>query len=197
MVVMDEVESMTMENEELIIKKIGSGWSVRLTKNRRPGSLILTNQRLIVADNSIPLEDIVSVDIDTRTADVTRIVINLENKTEYLDFARHSAGHMVNILFGDTGWSHSEVSSYTSYWASLLTMATFLFGRKNKYVKSHANEYEGKAWCHNCGKYVTIKRTETPIWQIECPECGRKPLASLSPEDRKKDKFERYRGRTL
>ena len=118
-----------MENEERIIKKTSSGWKAILGKQR--GSLILTNRRLIIGDssNSIPLEDIIDVDIETRLADVTQIQIECKDGTKYLEFVRRGGNHVAQILLGNSGWSFSEVSSYTSYWASILTIAIFLFGQ--------------------------------------------------------------------
>ena len=126
-----------MDNAEKIIKITGSGWSAKFSKDKRQGSLKLTNKCLTfgASGETILLEDIENVEIETRTANVPRIKISFESRDqvkriEYIDFARHTAGHTLHILIGDSGLSHSEVSSYTAYWASLITMANFMFGNK-------------------------------------------------------------------
>ena len=82
-----------MDNEERIIKITGSGWSAKFSKDKNPGSLKLTNKRLTfgASGKTILLEDIENVEIETRTADVTRIKIRFGRETEYIDFARHTA----------------------------------------------------------------------------------------------------------
>ena len=137
---------------------------------------------------SIQLKDIENVDIETRIADVTKIKISLKNKTEYIDFARQTTGHTFSILFGDTGWIQSEVSSYTAYWASLITMAKFLFGKSDEVEEimeevSCTHSKDMQTWCADCAKYVIVPWTDTSVRKIVCPECGRKGMTTLSPDD--------------
>ena len=147
----------------------------------------LTNKRLTfgASGKTILLVDIENVEIETRTADATRIKIRLGRETEYIAFARHTPGHIVHILIGDSGLSHSEVSSYTAYWASLLTMATFMFGRKSKIEEVVLAR---KAWCWYCKDYIEIPSTDDPVWKVKCPKCGHKEMTTLSLEDRKRPK---------
>lgn len=123
---------------------------------------------------------------------ISRIKINLKDRVEHLTFTKRSIGHAVdqfasiilNTPFEAGSWQE-EVSSYTSYWASILTMVIFLFRQKIPYSQSIGAKYEErKAWCHHCQKYVSIPWTDTPVWKLSCPECGRKPLTSLSSKDR-------------
>lgn len=116
------------------------------------------------------------------------IKIHLKDKVERIIFTKRSIGEAIDTfvatLMGTPFETLSgvEVASYTSYWASLLTMATFLFGNATEMIEE---KYEDKkAWCHYCQKYVSVPWTDTPIWKLSCPECGRKPLTSLSPKDK-------------
>jgi hypothetical protein len=168
-----------MEEEERTITKTGSGWSAKFTKYEKQGSLRLTNKRLIFGGGKpILLDEIRSVEIETRIANVTRIKIRLMRGTEYIDFGRHTPGHMVHLLAGEFGITHSEVSSYTAYWASLITMAVFMFG-KNFDVERIARTRV--VWCQNCEAYVDIPRTDEPVKTINCPTCGNKGMSRLSP----------------
>ena len=174
------------EMKERIIKKTKDGWIAHL--DNQSGSLILTNQRIILGTSkcTISLNDIHDIEIDTRFSDVTRISIDCKESIKHLEFGRSSPGHIANVLLGDSGWTHSEISSYTSYWASLLTMAKFLYGTQESDEKIGAIYEDKRVWCSHCDKYVISPWTSTPVWKIQCPECDRKGLLSLSPEDRKK-----------
>ena len=41
-----------------------------------------------------------------------------------------------------------------------------------------------KTWCPHCRKYVAGTSSQSLPWKIPCPECGRKGMVTLSPEDR-------------
>lgn len=185
-----ELEETSMEYEEKIIQKTSDGWYVTLSKDIK-GSLILTNKRLIIGDssNSIYLKEIKKIDVHSTPS----IKINLKDRVEHLIFKKGSIGHAVDTFAAvilATPFetiSGQEVSSYTSYWASILTMAIFQYGHPDEFREE--KHEDKKAWCYNCQKYVNVPWTrahaETPIWKLSCPECGRKPLATLSPEDRR------------
>jgi len=152
------------------------------------GSLILTNQRLMIGGsrNSIYLKDIKTIDIPS----INAINITLEDREVKLFFEKRSIGHAVDqfasILLGgpyEAGSWQEEVSSYTSYWASLLTIARFLYGQVIETVIEEVPE-ERRAWCARCQMYVLVPWTDIPVWEINCPECGRKGMTTLSPTDR-------------
>ena len=83
----------------------------------------------------------------------------------------------------EAGSWQEEVSSYTAYWASILTMARFLYGTTDEI--SEEEKYEDKkVWCSRCDKYVTVPWTEAPVWKLRCPECGHGGMTTLSPKDR-------------
>ena len=67
------------------------------------------------------VSDIFDVEIVTRLADVPKIKLDCVGGTVFLEFVRHTVSHSLNLFWGDSGWVFSELASYTSYWASLLT----------------------------------------------------------------------------
>jgi len=171
---------MSIASDEKIIQTTSKGWYAVLESNKKSGPLILTDKQIIIGDTneSIPLDDIEEIDIETRFEDFPKINILYGDKVKSLEFYRTSAWSKVGI-------AHSEISAYTAYWASMLTMAAFLFGQnygKRKEVKSE----DRNAWCTNCKKYISIPWTDKPVYKIFCPECGQKSMLSLSPEDRAK-----------
>lgn len=185
---------MTHYEDEKIIAKSSKGWTSILGNLR--GSLILTNKRLLIGDatNAILLNEILDVDIDTRTADVTRIMIETEKGTKYLEFARTTTGHTINLLLGDSGWSFSEVSSYTSYWASLITMAKFQYGqsesfeapqivyneKKSNLKPAYISEIiDGATLKTSSGKIIRL--ADVPVLDINTPhgELAREKLSRL------------------
>ncbi len=179
-----------MEVKERTIKITGPSWTARVSTRRitgEAGSLKLTNKRLRVkpgaSGKAILLEDIKDVEIETRFADVPRIKIRVNRKTEYIEFRRSTTGHVFTALIGEIGIAQAEVAAYTAYWASLITMAKFLYGQPEYEVEEEVHE-DRKGWCGICKKYVTMQWSDTPIWELSCPECGGKPLTTLSPNDR-------------
>ena len=122
--------------DEKIIQKTSDNWKVYLSK-QISGSLTLTNHRIIVEnlDNSIYLKEISKIDIPS----ILNIELSLGDDVKNLRFEKRNIGHAVDqfasVLLGspyEAGSWQEEVSSYTSYWASLTTMAVFLFGNPNE-----------------------------------------------------------------
>ena len=174
---------------EKVIKKTPEGWYTFLSKNNIRGPLTLTNNRLTIGDDdySILIQDIFDVEITTRFANVPKIQIDCIDGPIFMEFVRLSASHSANLFLGDTGWAFSELASYTSYWASLLTMTVFLHGNADearaRWEEIRVEEQSNRAYCHRCGEYMTVQMDDLQVWQILCPKCGRKGMTSLSPED--------------
>ena len=177
---------MVDDESELIIQKTSKGWDALISKDIK-GSLILTNKRIIIgkSENSIYLADIEHIEISTRFADVPKIMIIHDDKTDNIEFVRSSAGHSLSLFSGDLGrsFTHSELSSYTAYWASLLTMAVYLSGGQ-RFEENGGYVYKDReVWCGHCQKYVKVPYTDISVWKLECPECGHRGMVSKSPDD--------------
>jgi hypothetical protein len=106
-----------MDSEESIIQLSFSNWGVFLSNNAILGPLILTNKRLIFGnkENSIKLDEIKFIQIDTSLVAAPSILLELSNNTfESIQFVRITSGHLVATLLGDTNWAQTEVATYTS-----------------------------------------------------------------------------------
>jgi hypothetical protein len=171
-------------------------WGVFRSNVPISGPLILTNKRLIFGnkENSIKLDEIKFVQIDTHLAAAPSILLYLFNDTfESLSFVRLTSGHLVTVLLGDTGWAQTEVAAYASYWAALITFTKYqsesrmTLDELDELFVQAAKKLEPKevrAWCMKCKRYVTVmKKEEVPIYSVRCPECNG-VMVSKSPEDR-------------
>ena len=143
----------------------------------------LTNRRLIIGDqtNSIFLSDIKEVELISH--DVIQLTL-YDNKKIKLGYGTLTAGSVINealtYFFAPPytiGFAQEERSAITSYYASLITMAVFLFGDPETYVELKPRQ----VWCSQCAKYVEIPGTSVDVWKIECPICGRKGMISKRP----------------
>ena len=119
--------------EEKIIYRTSGGWR-GILEPRRFTSLTLTNKRLVLkeADISISLKDIKNINIETFTANMPCIVVNYGEKSEKIRFNRTTAGSVFHTLFGSIDKVAAETASYTAYWASLITIAKFLYGNPHQ-----------------------------------------------------------------
>ena len=181
-------------NDEIMIQKTSSGWQVVLSKKK--SDLILTNQRLIFGnlDTIIELYKIKNVEF----VPLRSIKLTLIEDTIQFGFSKSSGSHTidqaVSAFLGspfEAGSWQEEVSSYTAYWASMLTMTLIQFGNPMKY-EEWKEEY-GRAYCHRCFEYVDIPVSKKNVWEIDCPKCGRKGMTTLSPEDREVQEKRRVR----
>ncbi len=69
-------------------------------------------------------------------------------------------------------------------------MTVFLYGdadeARSRWEEIKVNEQIDRAYCRRCGKYMTVPATDLQVWQIVCPECGRKGMTTLSLEESRK-----------
>jgi Zn finger protein HypA/HybF involved in hydrogenase expression len=194
---------MPMDDGEKIIKKTSEEWSVILKGSIRSthpitwdeledhpektGSMILTENRIIIGDYSISLDDIVEIDLKPQFADIPKIRITCNDRIENLQFHRGSLSHGINILWGEIDFAYAEDQAYTAYWASLLTMAAFLYGKnygKIKEVIKEVKHEDRKIWCPNCKKYIDVLWTDELFDVVTCPECGHNGMMSHNPEEK-------------
>ena len=85
---------------------------------------------------------------------------------------------------------HSLISR-TSYFATMLSLSVFMFGNPPDYVLDFPHR---KGWCRYCSKFVDIPEEYAlvkNIWEIPCPQCGKKGLTSNILEDEIKPKSDR------
>ncbi|MCW4048324.1 MAG: hypothetical protein NWE89_01175 [Candidatus Bathyarchaeota archaeon] len=171
-----------MSASEKVIKETSSDWVVYLDNSAINGSMTLTDTRIIFgsSDQDIFLNNIKNIEILTRLADTPQISIENNNWYKTISFERKTGAHLANVLFGNTGWVHGDIASYTSYWASLFTFARFLHGNPPSLKRSH-EESVSEVWCYNCDSYVQVKKTRQKIWTVECPVCNSKSLLSNKP----------------
>ena len=201
---------MSNRNEERIIQKTSEKWVALLStsdeKKGQRGSLILTNKNIIFKHEprygnlevNIPITEISNVDVETRWGDVPKISVYTNEKIVNLEFSRQSTGHSMSLFAGDIGRSfmHSELSAFTSYWASLITMVKFHYGVTEVYEIPEqiitAARTAGDAWCGRCKKYLNAHSEvpDTPVWKLRCPDCGHLGMTTLSPFDRARKEME-------
>jgi hypothetical protein len=180
-------------DNEYVIQESSSKWGVLRSNSSTRSPLILTNKRIIFGDktNFINLNEILNIEIDTHIIEAPTITLRVNNVFETISFVRLTSDQLPTILLGDTGWVQTELATYTSYWASLITTAKSQSGARvtledYELMRTPAPVVPVKntAWCGNCKKYLEIdSNPEIPIWSTKCPECGGF-LLSQSLEDR-------------
>ena len=180
-------------DDEYVIQESSSKWVILRSNSSTRQPLILTNKRIIfgVRTNFINLNEILNIEIDTHIIEAPTITLRLINSIETISFVRITSDQLPTILLGDTGWVQTELATYASYWASLITTAKSQSGSKmslEEYESSRlpnpVASIERRAWCTNCKKYVdVVLNPNVPIWSAKCPDCGGF-LLSQSLEDR-------------
>lgn len=176
-------------DKETIICQSSQGWVVNSMGNTYKHPLKLTNKQLILGDNGITfnLKDMKMCLFKPMNI----IEITLTDRTERLKFTKQSVGHAIDqfasAIMGEpfeAGSWQEEVSSYTSYWASMITMAISLYGNPVELSETVIQHSERRAYCNRCKKYVFLPWSDEKVWTLSCPECGRRGMTTLSPEDR-------------
>jgi len=137
-----------MEVKEKIIQATTENWRVLFEGSSNPTSLILTNKRLILktwmpgsdlfnaSEESISLQEIKNIDIETKISNNPCIKFTYDEGVEtHFRFFQTTPGTTFHVLLGDAGKVTAEITAYTAYWASLLTMAKFLYGSPEDYKK--------------------------------------------------------------
>jgi len=128
-----------MEETEKIIQITTEDWSALFKNSTKETGLILTNKRLILKSSgeSIYLHEINNIAIDTKiTSNPCIKFIYGEGLETHIRFFRTTPGTTFHVLLGDSGKVSAENALYTAYWASLLTMAKFLYGSPNYFEES-------------------------------------------------------------
>jgi hypothetical protein len=183
-----------MEEDEKIILETSGGWTGILDPWRLT-SIILTNKRIIMKDIVIPLEDIKNIDIETSAVGGIKLILSYGEEYGKISFSRSTAGSAFHLILGVGEKVSSEWNSYTTYWASMITMAKFFYGKPKVFGKNDEAptsvssiepvdvQYSGNsAWCINCKKYVPVNPSTEPVWMLKCPECDRSGLLSKNPD---------------
>jgi hypothetical protein len=127
------------EVEEKVIQMTTENWSALFKNSTKETGLILTNKRLILKSSgeSIYLHEINNIDIDTKITNNPCIKFTYGEELEtHIRFFRTTSGTTFHVLLGDSGKVSAENALYTSYWASLLTMAKFLYGSPKYFENS-------------------------------------------------------------
>jgi hypothetical protein len=131
--------------KEKILLKTTENWRALFKNSSEATVLILTDRRLILkrwepttedlydsSEESIDIKEIENIDIETSLVNNPCIKFTYGNGLETsIRFYRTTPGTLFNTMLGSVDKNTAEISAYTSYWASMLTMARILYGTPN------------------------------------------------------------------
>lgn len=127
-------DCMNTDDEKIIIKN-ALGWK-GVVEPKRFTDVVLTNKHLhlMQLQTSIPLSQIERIDIESTATTDPHIKIIYNGNSVKLFFSRATSGSLFHLTLGSGDKVSREWVSYTMYWASLITMAKYLFGEPELYL---------------------------------------------------------------
>ena len=131
-----------MEDKEKILLMTTENWRALFKNSSEATALILTDRRLILkrwkptsedlydsSEESIDIKEINNIDIETSVVKNPCIKFTYGDGLETsISFFRTAPGAVFHSVLGSTDKNAAEISAYTSYWASMLTMARIFYG---------------------------------------------------------------------
>jgi len=131
-----------MDEKEKILIMTTENWRALFKNSGEPTVLILTDKRLILkrgepttedlydsSEESIDIKEINNIDIETSVVNNPCIKFTYGDGLETsIRFVRTTPGTMFHSILGSVDKNTAEISAYTSYWASVLTMARIFYG---------------------------------------------------------------------